>query len=821
MAETSAPEAPPVRRRALWRRAASSPRAAPFPGPILIIASVLAVTFGFWLLGRLTDQHVDILAFWLPRWCFLGSTVASGHVPVWLPNQFGGVPMAADPQSGWLYAPVMFLFSTLSCSSALEWFITIQPILAGLGMYAFLRAEGTGRPAATVGGLTLALSIAGSRTLISLPFSGSLAWTALTLAAAARFVRAVSGSSRVGWLAATAACWSQLAAAHMTDGLLTGSLVVGLYVIARLIADLRDAPRGGRAGHAAAVVVPLVVALPVLSWAILWPHLELIHRTSIGLGYVTLTKLASQLSGTRATPPFALHGEGVWWGTSFARGPGGYVGVLAIILIPVAFANRRWRLPACAFALAGFIGFAANLDRLIAARPVRQLAFHYGSLAELWLRDPYRFRYLLPVALAALAGYGLQAWLNMGATADGRQTRRRLLAWFGPPVVVFGLLPIAAGSNALLYITLAIGLAWAIPLLALAARGRRWPRAALPLIAAVELTLVGVVQQFGPQSGTFVSPSQTHRDPGLGTAFSRLDLPRVDPAAYLAPGPIIDAIRAGPPDERYLSFDRRLALTDPRGFLVHQQKPWWPALANGRSVLFGLNEIQGYSPVQLVPYWKLVRKVNPIPIFYNSATFQRAPPSLLRLFAVGWIIQPAGQAPLPGTSFATRQGTWRLYRVNTPQPMASFVGRWRITSPQKALDQVVSPGFDPATEAILQARPTGATRATGPPRPPAATASYHQLGPAQAEVKVTSNGGLVVVRIPYDRGWHATLDGRPVPVQPADYVMQAVAVPAGTHTIVLSYSDPSLKQGIVVSLIGWLIMLGAWLLLRRRESRGA
>src|SRR5438128_3616212 len=134
----------------------------PAVGPLLIAAAVLIVTRGFWLQGRLSREHVDLLSFWLPRWCAMGKAVFAGHVPTWLPNQFGGVPFASDPQSGWMYVPVMALFATLPCTRAFGWFVTLQPILAGLGMYAFFRHEGTGRPAATVGGLTLALSIAGS-----------------------------------------------------------------------------------------------------------------------------------------------------------------------------------------------------------------------------------------------------------------------------------------------------------------------------------------------------------------------------------------------------------------------------------------------------------------------------------------------------------------------------------------------------------------------------------------------------------------------------------------------------------------------------------
>jgi hypothetical protein len=137
-------------------------RALRFAGPALIVLGPALILHDFWLGARLPSQQVDLLPFWLPRWCFLGKAVAAGHVPAWLPHQFGGVPFASDPQSGWLYLPAMVLFGALSCSRALGAVILLNPILAGLGLYLFFRNEGVDRPAATVGGVTLALGLSGS-----------------------------------------------------------------------------------------------------------------------------------------------------------------------------------------------------------------------------------------------------------------------------------------------------------------------------------------------------------------------------------------------------------------------------------------------------------------------------------------------------------------------------------------------------------------------------------------------------------------------------------------------------------------------------------
>jgi len=64
---------------------------------------------------------------------------------------------------------------------------------------------------------------------------------------------------------------------------------------------------------------------------------------------------------------------------------------------------------------------------------------------------------------------------------------------------------------------------------------------------------------------------------------------------------------------------------------------------------------------------------------------------------------------------------------------------------------------------------------------------------------------VVLVRVPFDTGWHATIDGHAAPVLHADYVDMAVAVPEGTHTIVLGYDEPRVGFG----LLGSALSLGA------------
>src|SRR5437762_3253746 len=89
-------------------------------------------------------------------------------------------------------------------------------LILGFTLFAFLRVDGLGRTAATVGGLSLVGMIATSEIAIAMPFAGALAWTTLTLLGAAGFVRAERWSRRIAWLALGAFAWSQVATAHLS-----------------------------------------------------------------------------------------------------------------------------------------------------------------------------------------------------------------------------------------------------------------------------------------------------------------------------------------------------------------------------------------------------------------------------------------------------------------------------------------------------------------------------------------------------------------------------------------------------------------------------
>ena len=153
-------------------------------GPAVIVVGVLFALRGFVFADRLSDAHPDILTFWLPRFSFLGRSIAAGHVPLWNPFEMAGYRYAADPRRVALPAADGAVLLALP-AVAMRAFIVANPLIAGLALFAFLRTERLSRLASTAGGLSLAILMSSSEIAISMPFAGAMAWSCVALVGAA------------------------------------------------------------------------------------------------------------------------------------------------------------------------------------------------------------------------------------------------------------------------------------------------------------------------------------------------------------------------------------------------------------------------------------------------------------------------------------------------------------------------------------------------------------------------------------------------------------------------------------------------------------
>jgi uncharacterized membrane protein YfhO len=71
-------------------------------------------------------------------------------------------------------------------------------------------------------------------------------------------------------------------------------------------------------------------------------------------------------------------------------------------------------------------------------------------------------------------------------------------------------------------------------------------------------------------------------------------------------------------------------------------------------------------------------------------------------------------------------------------------------------------------------------------------------------------------------GWHASIDGHPLPLEPSSGVMLTAEVPAGRHVIEVHYWPELFTVGLVVAAltaVGFVVLVVAAQLRRRRAPR--
>jgi hypothetical protein len=86
----------------------------------------------------------------------------------------------------------------------------------------------------------------------------------------------------------------------------------------------------------------------------------------------------------------------------------------------------------------------------------------------------------------------------------------------------------------------------------------------------------------------------------------------------------------------------------------------------------------------------------------------------------------------------------------------------------------------------------------------------------------TNSGLAVFSEMYYAEGWNATIDGKAVSHFRADYVLRAMKIPAGKHTIEFKFEPQVVKTGSTISLISFILMillLGGAIYLEQKKAK--
>lgn len=151
--------------------------------------------------------------------------------------------------------------------------------------------------------------------------------------------------------------------------------------------------------------------------------------------------------------------------------------------------------------------------------------------------------------------------------------------------------------------------------------------------------------------------------------------------------------------------------------------------------------------------------------------------------------------------------------------------RWasadRVVTDEKARVQLISSGKVDATTVVLE-RAADARALDG-----SSTGSVAVLADEGGHLKIAvdadASGFLVVADAMRGGGWTASVDGRAVPLLPADEAMSAVYLGSGRHVVEMSYTPPGLRAGVAISTVSMLVLLlgvSRVVILRRSRRRG-
>jgi hypothetical protein len=140
-----------------------------------------------------------------------------------------------------------------------------------------------------------------------------------------------------------------------------------------------------------------------------------------------------------------------------------------------------------------------------------------------------------------------------------------------------------------------------------------------------------------------------------------------------------------------------------------------------------------------------------------------------------------------------------VFTIRSTPPRAFVVYRVeRVTDARAALARYTTPSFPYRTTVLFDGNGTDAhgSQSAAPPTP--ARPVSRDENSSEWIVRAREPGHFVLLDT-WAPGWHATVNGRQVAVQRANYAFRAVAVPAGRSVVRFEYDPPRFGLGLLVA----------------------
>jgi hypothetical protein len=763
---------------------------------------------GAFLASPYNDQYSSGYAYrhWAAEW-----TKTLGHIPLWNPEIFGGIPFVAGMHGDVLY-PTAWLRLVLPTHVAMNLGFVVHYILAGLFTYLFLRRWRVSWTGAVVGGLAYQMAgVIGS--YVSPGHDGKLFVTAMLPLAVLALTLGIRDRRLEGFAILAVAVGLMMLSPHpqMAQYALLAAGIFALYLVFSEGSVKSMKERVTALGLAVAGVV-VGVGISAAQYLPFYEYIPYSPRDASVLKDFAWS--AAYAIPWAHVPEFVIPrftGEtftGTYWGPNGLKLHSEYLGLLAVVLAAFGAADRDRR------RMVVWLGAIALLFLLVAlggATPFYRLWWEVVPFASS-MRAPGMALFVVAFVVSVLAAFGVER------VAAGRTSR------LGPAAMIAGGAVAVLGVSGLLgsiaqSLGTAIGQSFGFP---------QWAERAAAAAQTIQWSaLVAGLAAVGAGAATVAL--RRGRLPGGAWAAVLIALVGTDLWLNVRPFWMYsnvheelfagDAIKA-----RLKSLPKPIRVWD-------VQYGGIPSVYEGAALMADdIAQLYGHHGNEPHAFDVLNARQG------SSLSFARAgDPRILDLFAVNHVILQAQAAPdsLPGfrrtlSDVAASSGaTATLFERERPVPYARFVPTAiPAASMTQAASTVVGASFDPYRVVMLDSTagaPAGAMPDSLPPAPDLAI-TFAEWRPGRMRMQLGApapSAGHVLVSENWDQEWRATVDGRETPVQRGNVSLITVPVPAGAREIVLDYEGRAFARGRTISLVSLLVVaigLIAPVLIRRRSG---
>jgi hypothetical protein len=687
-------------------------------------------------------------------------TWKSGRIPLWNPYSFSGTTHAANYQSA-VFSPFNLLFFVLPFIDAWSLLILLQPLIAGIGMYVFLRAINRSKYSSLLGA-------------VAFMFCGFMtAWMAYgTLGYAAAFLPWALWGVAMNYQKDSYVSRFCVALSIMVS-FLSGHFQISLYVLATIIGYIvykslqtKNYKRGFILGFY--VLCGLLMVTPQLlltydAYRISTRSTSFVAGEVIPWSYL-VTLFSPDFFGNPVT-------RNDWFG-HYAEWAS-YIG--AIPLVFTFFAIRNFRKSDKIFFLA--LGIIAFL--LAYPTPFSDFLFRL-KIPAVSTSAASRIMILFSFALAGLSAFGLDDLVQVW-----KEKRMKKI------VIFSGCIILIAGC---IWGIIIFGKPFALDKLLIARRNIVLPTvfASLTLI----LMLLGFIRNALVRTVIITGFI-------LITAF--------DMYRFASKWMPFESRAFIYPQEKSLSF-LQTHIGNNRVF---------GNIGNETGGMFQLPLIEGYDAMYQGRYAEFLNAVSSgyvtsgdrSVVQFDKYGIYRT--EALQLLGVRYIYHRLSDGrniwAFPYWDYISNgsmkqvyndEKYW-IYEYTDVFPRAFLADGYKIVNnKQDIISTLFSKDFDRRNTLVLEEKPD-----IEPQKGPG-TAEIVTYSPNNISVKIQSESPkLLFLSDVYDAGWNATVDGKPVHIYRADYDFRAVGVPSGNHLVQFQYAPRSLIIGIALTVVGILLLV--------------